>query len=143
MPAAATAPNNDTGTHRDNAVEPAGAMPVQLSDVKYRGSGPSVRSATLWPIADLEARVGSRYVVRYQAAPAPEPSAPTDPTVRLADGQVEMTTSRFGIRLRPGAETFARIGVGSELVACLEQPALIACTEQNGWDKYRADHDRM
>ena len=56
------------------------------------------------------------YTVRYdEAAPSETAVVRGDLTVTATDEQVEMTTSRFGVRLRLGGETFNPARAASEV----------------------------
>ncbi len=85
---------------------PAGPQPVQLSAVEYWPATRTVKSATLWLVADLAPLAKNEYTVRYQATPSKVPEIRGDLSVEATAGQVEMSTSRFGARLRLGGETF-------------------------------------
>ena len=85
---------------------PDGPQPVQLSDVEYWPSTRTVKSAKLWLVADLAPLATNAYTVRYQAAPSNDSGVRGDLAVTTTDDQAEMTTSRFGARLRIGGATF-------------------------------------
>ena len=84
---------------------PEGPKPVQLSDVRYWPTTRAVKSATLWLVADLAPLSTDEYTVRYQATSSKAPAVEGDLVVTSTADQVEMSTSRFGARLRIGRET--------------------------------------
>ncbi|MFH1265551.1 MAG: hypothetical protein ABIK89_07460, partial [Planctomycetota bacterium] len=86
---------------------PEGPEPVQLSDVAYWPATRTVKSAMLWLVADLAPLAANVYTVGYQAAPSEGPGVRGDLAVTANDAEVEMSTSRFGARLRLGGETYA------------------------------------
>jgi len=83
---------------------PKGPMPVQLSDIEYWPKSRTVKSAKLWLVADLAPLASNTYTVRYGTPAAKGPEG--DLKVAATAKQVEMTTSRFGARLRLGAEKY-------------------------------------
>lgn len=85
---------------------PNGPQPVQLSDVEYWPTTRTIKSATLWLVADLAPLAKNEYAVRYQAMPSKGQGIPGDLVVKATADQVEMSTSRCGARLRLGGETF-------------------------------------
>ncbi len=94
---------------------PNGPQPVQLSDVEYWLATRTVKSATLWLVADLAPRATNVYTVGYGAKPAPGPSATGDLALRASEGRLELTTSRFGVRLRLGGATYDPPRAASEV----------------------------
>ena len=85
---------------------PNGPMPVQLSDVAYWPKTQMVKSATVWFVTDLAPLSTNVYTVRYGTVSTEAARVQGDLSVTAAAGQVEMSTSRFGARLRLGAETY-------------------------------------
>ena len=94
---------------------PKGAMPVQLSDVEYWPKTKRVKSATLWLVADLAPLAANVYTISYGTEPRKTEVGRGDLTVTATDKQVEMTTSRFGARLRLGGETYGQARAASEV----------------------------
>jgi len=84
---------------------PGGPVPVQVSGVTFWPGTQMVRSAVLWFVADLAPLAEDAYTVHY--APTPVAIAVTgDLATSVTADQFEMTTSRFGARLRLGAEVY-------------------------------------
>jgi hypothetical protein len=100
------APEGDCHVDSVRLLGPDGPLPVQLSDVEYWPNAPMVKSATLWLVADLAPLTTDVYTVRYGAAPTEAAGVRGDLAVAATAEQVEMTTSRFGARLRLGGETY-------------------------------------
>ena len=94
---------------------PEGPMPVQLSDVEVWPTTQTVKSATLWLVADLAPLATNVYTVGYQAAPSTGPGVRGDLAVTATADQVQMSTSRFGVRLRLGRETYGQARAASEV----------------------------
>ena len=94
---------------------PEGPKPVQLSDVEYWPTTRAVKSATLWLVADLAPLATNVYTVRYQAAPSNGQGVRGDLAVTATADQVQMSTSRFAARLRPGGETHGQARAASEV----------------------------
>jgi hypothetical protein len=85
---------------------PDGPAAVQLTDVEsWPGTG-TVRSARLWLVADLAPLAENAYTVRYGPAAMVSPAPSGDLAVTAGPEQVELTTRRFGARLRLGGQTF-------------------------------------
>jgi len=85
---------------------PKGPEPVQLSDVELWPKTQMVKTARLWLVADLAPLATNTYTVRYQSAPSEADAKRGDLTVATSVKQLEMTTSRFGARLRLGEEKY-------------------------------------
>ena len=86
---------------------PRGPVPVQLSQLALWPGTPSVKSATLAFIVDLLPLATDDYTIRYGREPAASTGPVTDLTVTPAEGQVEVTTRGFGVRLLQGEEMYA------------------------------------
>ena len=85
---------------------PSGAMPVQLTDVELWPGTQSVRSATVWFIADLAPLAEKVYTLSWGPEAGDAAGANDDLEVAVSDEDVRMTTSRFGARLRLGGEQY-------------------------------------
>jgi len=94
---------------------PEGPKPMQLSDVEYWPTTQMVKSATLSLVADLAPLATNVYTVRYRAAPSKDPGVRGDLAVTATAEQVEMSTSRFGARLRLGRETYSQARAASKV----------------------------
>ena len=94
---------------------PNAPMPVQLSDIVYWPGSKTVKSATLWLVADLAPLATNVYTVRYGETAGEARHGDLRVTVSDKDKQVEMTTSRFGARLRLGGETDERPRLGADV----------------------------
>ena len=85
---------------------PSGPVPVQLLDVEYWPETKTIKSATLWLVVDLAPLSTNVYTVHYGPTATEALRVRGDLSVRAAAEQVEMSTSRFGVQLRLGAETY-------------------------------------
>jgi len=94
---------------------PDGPVPVQLSDVEYWPGSRTVKSARLWLVADLAPLAENVYTVHYGPEAMRTAARRGDLTVKAAPQQVEMTTSRFGARLRLGEGSFDEPQAASEV----------------------------
>ncbi|MHC4401735.1 MAG: hypothetical protein ACYTG0_18850 [Planctomycetota bacterium] len=99
---------------------PEGPMPVQLSDVKLWPTTGTVKSATLWLVADLAPLATNEYTVGYQAAPSTGSGARGDLAVTAVADQVQLSTSRFAARLRLGGQTYSPPRPASEVPGPVE-----------------------
>jgi hypothetical protein len=85
---------------------PDGPVAVQLTDAESWPGTTKVRSARLWLVADLAPLAENVYTVRYGPAASESPAPSGDLAVTVGPEQVELTTRRFGARLRLGGQTF-------------------------------------
>jgi hypothetical protein len=83
-------------------------VPVQLSEIKLWPGNESVRSARLSFITSLAPLAKDTYTVHFGPAPATSSAATTDLKVKVAPAKnrVEITTSRFGVRVLLGGEAY-------------------------------------
>lgn len=99
---------------------PSGLKAVQLSDVKYWPGTRAVKSATLWLSADLAPLATDVYTARYQETPIAKERVQGDLAMTVMPDQVEMSTSRFGARLRIGSEIYEKPKSASEVAGPVE-----------------------
>ncbi|TVS20757.1 MAG: hypothetical protein EA424_02365, partial [Planctomycetaceae bacterium] len=85
---------------------PDGPMAVQLTDIDRWPGTDTVRSARLWLVADLAPLAENVYTVSYGSERVASPAPAGDLAVSANPQSVELTTSRFGARLRLGGQTF-------------------------------------
>jgi len=86
---------------------PSGAVPVQLSDVQLWPNSPSLKSAKLsFVLPALAPQSVQNYTVNY-AMTAPATLPPADLQVTKHARDVEIVSSRFGVRLLLGEERYA------------------------------------
>lgn len=78
---------------------------VQLDDVETWDDA-FVKSATLWFITDLEAREQRLLSMQADGRPAAVPQPSADLKIRRLDGEVELATSHFAVRLHEGAKVY-------------------------------------
>jgi hypothetical protein len=109
------APEGACGADSLSLQGPEGPIPVQLSNIEVWPATRTVKSATLWLVADLAPLATNAYAVRYQAGASRGPSAGGDLAVKASADQVEMSTSRFAARLRLGGETYEKARAASEV----------------------------
>ena len=94
---------------------PAGPKAMQLSDVKYWPATRTIKSATLWLVADLSPLAADAYTINYQATPVDGQSVRGDLAVTSTPDRVEMNTSHFGARLLLGRESYDEAKPASEV----------------------------
>jgi hypothetical protein len=94
---------------------PDGPLAVQLSDIDRWPETDWVRSARLWLVADLAPLAENVYTVHYGPAGPLGPAPASDLNVSVQPEQVELTTRRFGARLRLGGQTFEPSQAASEV----------------------------
>ncbi|HEY3418056.1 MAG TPA: hypothetical protein VGM23_14350, partial [Armatimonadota bacterium] len=85
---------------------PQGPVPVQLSEIAYWPGTQSVKTAKLSFIAGLAPLATDTYTVQYTETPAPPNPNATDLKVTPGKDQVEIATSKYGVRLLLGEQTF-------------------------------------
>jgi len=83
-----------------------GPVPVQLSEIElWPGTG-WVKSAKLSFIANLAPLATDNYTVRSGTKPVAPSKPATDLTITPGDGQIQLTTRGFGVRLLQGEKTY-------------------------------------
>jgi len=88
---------------------PDGPVPVQLIDVEHWPGGGGerfVKRASLAFVTDLPPLATRTYTVHYGPQAGTPPSLPSDLRIQPETGHVEITTSRFGVRLLLGSKSY-------------------------------------
>jgi len=86
---------------------PNGPLPVQLSDVVLWPGTESVKSARLsFIVEELRPLATQTYTVSYGSEPAAGGTVASDLKIAAGREQVEITTSRFGVRLLLGEKAY-------------------------------------
>lgn len=103
---------------------PNGPMPMQLTEVDLWPGTQTVRSAELWLMADLEPLETNIYTLHYASEPDDDRASEqlaSDLDVTASGDHAEMTTSRFGVRLRLGEQRFDEPRAASDVPGPVEK----------------------
>jgi len=109
---------------------PNGPLAVQLSDVALWPGTQSVKSARLsFVVEELMPLATQTYTVTYGPAPGPNAAVASDLKVVTDLEKVEMTTSKYGVRLLLGQKVYERPVQATEVPG----PILAMCLSDGTW----------
>jgi hypothetical protein len=94
---------------------PQGPLPAQLSEIEFWPDAKTVKSARLSFIANLSPLATNTYTVHFDDKPAAAAVAATDLAFAPGEGQLEIVTRNFGVRLLQGERTYSPPATAEEV----------------------------